>query len=48
MGSPRQPGDRQGAVRALENDDLHCRLRQDGIKAPCLFDGPINGEVFLA
>ena len=23
-------------------------LRQDGIKAPCLFDGPINGEVFLA
>jgi transposase len=23
-------------------------LRQDGIIAPCLFDGPINGEVFLA
>jgi putative transposase len=23
-------------------------LRQDGIAAPCLFDGPINGEVFLA
>jgi transposase len=23
-------------------------LRQDGLAAPCLFDGPINGEVFLA
>lgn len=23
-------------------------LRQDGIAAPCLFDGPINGQVFLA
>jgi transposase len=23
-------------------------LRQGGIAAPCLFDGPINGEVFLA
>jgi transposase len=23
-------------------------LRQDHIAAPCLFDGPINGEVFLA
>jgi putative transposase len=23
-------------------------LRQQGIAAPCLFDGPINGEVFLA
>jgi len=23
-------------------------LRQDQIAAPCLFDGPINGEVFLA
>ena len=23
-------------------------LNQDGIAAPCLFDGPINGEVFLA
>jgi putative transposase len=23
-------------------------LRQDKITAPCLFDGPINGEVFLA
>ena len=23
-------------------------LRQDRIAAPCLFDGPINGEVFLA
>ncbi len=23
-------------------------LRQDGIEAPCLFDGPINGERFLA
>ncbi len=22
-------------------------LRLDGIAAPCLFDGPINGEVFL-
>ncbi len=23
-------------------------LRLDGVQAPCLFDGPINGEVFLA
>lgn len=23
-------------------------LRHDGVEAPCLFDGPINGEVFLA
>jgi transposase len=23
-------------------------LRQDGIAAPCLFDGPINGQIFLA
>ena len=23
-------------------------LRQDGIAAPCLFDGPVNGDVFLA
>ena len=23
-------------------------LRHNGIAAPCLFDGPINGEVFLA
>jgi transposase len=23
-------------------------LRQGGIQAPCLFDGPVNGEVFLA
>jgi transposase len=23
-------------------------LRQDKVTAPCLFDGPINGEVFLA
>jgi transposase len=23
-------------------------LRQDGMKAPCVFDGPINGEAFLA
>ena len=23
-------------------------LRTDGIVAPCVFDGPINGELFLA
>jgi hypothetical protein len=23
-------------------------LRHDGLQAPCLFDGPINGERFLA
>ena len=23
-------------------------LRQDGIAAPCLFDGPVNGQLFLA
>ena len=48
MGSPWRKGQGQGPVRALEDLDLHRRCSQPGIRAPCLFDGPINGEVFLA
>ena len=32
----------------LEDRDIPCRLRNDRIDAPCLFDGPINGERFRA
>jgi hypothetical protein len=32
----------------LEDRDLPRRARNDRIQAPCLFDGPINGERFLA
>ena len=32
----------------LENLDVLAALRCDRVEAPCLFDGPINGERFLA
>ena len=32
----------------MENRDVPCPLRNDRIDAPCLFDGPINGERFRA
>ena len=36
-------------ARALEHLYLHCQsLRQDGLVAPCVFNGAINGELFLA
>ena len=39
---------RQGPARPLEDHDLPCRFALDRIDAPCLFDGPINGERFCA
>ena len=36
------------ALRSLENDDVLAALRHDRITAPCVFDGLINGETFLA
>lgn len=32
----------------LENDDLTCGLRLNGIAAPMLLDGPMNGATFKA
>ena len=32
----------------MEDRDVPRRLANDGIDAPCLFDGPINGERFRA
>ena len=34
--------------RPLENPDLLAGLRAEGLVAPCVFDGPINGASFLA
>src|ERR1700733_2810460 len=39
---------RQGPAGQVENRDVPCPLRNDRIDAPCLFDGPINGERFRA
>ena len=38
----------RGTLWALENHDVIAALRHDGIAAPCLSDGAINGAVFLA
>ena len=48
MGAARTKARRQSAARPLEDRDLLAALRNDRIEAPCLFDGPINGERFLA
>jgi transposase len=32
----------------LETTTFVGALRQDGMTAPCVFDGPMNGEAFLA
>ena len=39
---------RQGAARPLADNDLPGGLRCDRIEAPCVIDGPINGESFRA
>src|SRR5262249_19038714 len=38
---------RQGPLWPLENDNLHRRLRHEGIIAPFVIDGPIDGASFL-
>ena len=48
MGAARRAARRQGSARPLEDGHLPGRPRHDRIDAPCLFDGPINGERFLA
>jgi putative transposase len=39
---------RQGPARQVEDLDFPRRIAQRRIDAPCLFDGPINGERFHA
>ena len=41
------PG-RACAARALDDHDVVAALRSDGLVAPCVFDGAINGCLFLA
>ncbi len=36
------------AARALENDHVTAGLRMDGLVAPMLLDGPMDGAAFLA
>ncbi len=47
MPARRAPG-RAGPLGPLEDDAFIGALRQDGLVAPCAFDGPINGEKFRA
>jgi hypothetical protein len=38
----------QGALRTLEDHHLHRRpARRNGLVAPFVLDGPMNGEAFL-
>jgi transposase len=39
---------REGAAWSPQNADLRRRFALCGIIAPCMFDGPIDGESFLA
>jgi transposase len=48
LGAEGRAPHRQGPARQMEDRDLPRRLRSDRIDAPCLFDGPINGERFRA
>ena len=48
VGAEGAAADRQSSSRPLENRDLPRRPGNDRIDAPRLFDGPINGERFLA
>ncbi len=47
MPARRAPG-RAGPLGPLEDDAFIGALRQDGLVAPCAFDGPINGEKLRA
>ena len=47
--APRESASSTRSRRAVEDRDFHlAALRNDRIDAPCLFDGPINGERFHA
>ena len=48
LGAKGRAARRQGSSRPLEDRDFLAALRNDRIEAPCLFDGPINGERFHA
>ena len=48
MGAARQPVEGKAPFGRWKTMTFIAALRRDGIAAPCLFDGPINGEVFLA
>jgi putative transposase len=42
------PGARLRPARALVYPHILGALRHDQLTAPCVFDGPINGECFCA
>src|SRR5580704_6743077 len=48
MAPARREAPCQRSSRPLENPDLRGRLALWSIDAPCVFDGPINGESFKA
>jgi len=48
MVSPGRPAEGQGSFGRWKTMTFIAALRCDRIDAPCLFDGPINGEAFLA
>ena len=48
LGQTRQQAGRQGPSRTWKTSTFLAALRCDRVEAPCLFDGPINGERFLA
>jgi transposase len=48
LGTARPKARRQDTAWSLENLDLRGGAGHDRIDAPCLFDGPINGQRFLA
>ena len=47
MAARGREADRQSAAWSLANADLPRRARSDRIDAPCVIDGPINGQSFL-
>ena len=47
-GSTRRTAGRQNPARALENHHLVAGLRSTALTAPCVIDGPMNGNAFLA
>jgi transposase len=44
----RQKARVRGPARTLETTTFIGALRHDGLTAPCVIDGPVNGETFLA
>jgi transposase len=47
-GSTRRTVGRQNPARSLENHHLVAGLRSTALTAPCVIDGPMNGNGFLA